>query len=45
MTLAAMTGWGQEDDQRRSREAGFDCHLVKPVDLKALEDLLALVKV
>jgi PAS domain S-box-containing protein len=42
--LAAMTGWGQEDDQRRSREAGFDCHLVKPVDLKALEDLLALVK-
>jgi PAS domain S-box-containing protein len=43
--LAAMTGWGQEDDQRRSREAGFDCHLVKPVDLKTLEDLLALVKV
>jgi PAS domain S-box-containing protein len=42
--LAAMTGWGQENDQRRSREAGFDCHLVKPVDLKALEDLLALVK-
>jgi CheY-like chemotaxis protein len=43
--LAAMTGWGQEDDQRRSREAGYDCHLVKPVDLKTLEDLLALVKV
>jgi signal transduction histidine kinase len=45
IVLAAMTGWAQEDDQRRSRAAGFDCHLVKPVDLKALEDLLALVKV
>jgi len=30
--LVAITGWGQEDDRRRSREAGFDLHLVKPVD-------------
>jgi CheY-like chemotaxis protein len=45
LLLAAVTGWGQEDDHRRSRAAGFDCHLVKPVDLKSLQDLLALVKV
>lgn len=32
MTLIAQTGWGQEDDKRRTREAGFDDHLVKPVD-------------
>jgi two-component system CheB/CheR fusion protein len=37
----ARTGWGQEDDRRRSREAGFDHHLVKPVDLSALQELLA----
>ena len=30
--LVALTGWGQEVDRRRSREAGFDMHLVKPVD-------------
>ena len=30
--LVALTGYGQEDDRRRSREAGFDHHLVKPVD-------------
>ena len=38
--LAALTGWGQEDDRRRSREAGFDLHLVKPVDPEALGALL-----
>ena len=32
VTLIAVTGWGQESDRRRSREAGFDAHLVKPVD-------------
>jgi signal transduction histidine kinase/DNA-binding response OmpR family regulator len=32
LLLIALTGYGQEDDQRRSREAGFDHHLVKPVD-------------
>ncbi|HKI37080.1 MAG TPA: response regulator [Gemmataceae bacterium] len=39
--LVAMTGWGQEEDRRRSLEAGFDRHLVKPVDLAALEQILA----
>jgi CheY-like chemotaxis protein len=38
--LIAVTGWGQEDDIRRSHEAGFDHHLVKPVDFQALEKLL-----
>jgi CheY-like chemotaxis protein len=32
MVLVAQTGWGQEEDRRRTREAGFDRHLVKPVD-------------
>jgi two-component system CheB/CheR fusion protein len=32
MTLIAQTGWGQEEDKRRTREAGFDGHLVKPTD-------------
>jgi CheY-like chemotaxis protein len=39
--LIALTGWGSDDDRRRSREAGIDHHLVKPVDLQVLEDLLA----
>jgi two-component system CheB/CheR fusion protein len=39
--LVAMTGWGQEEDRRRSKEAGFDQHLVKPLDPKALDELLA----
>jgi PAS domain S-box-containing protein len=38
--LIALTGWGQEEDRQRSREAGFDQHLVKPVDLAVLERLL-----
>jgi len=32
MRIVAITGWGQDADRRRSREAGFDVHLVKPVD-------------
>ncbi|MEO8178827.1 MAG: PAS domain S-box protein [Deltaproteobacteria bacterium] len=44
LTLIALTGWGQEQDRRRSREAGFDHHLVKPVDLEALKTLLASLK-
>ena len=32
MVLIALTGWGQEEDRRRSQEAGFDHHMVKPVD-------------
>ncbi len=39
--LVALTGWGQDDDKQRSHEAGFDHHLVKPVDVCALERLLA----
>jgi signal transduction histidine kinase/ActR/RegA family two-component response regulator len=39
--LIAVTGWGQDEDRRRSRESGFDRHLVKPVDLAALQNLLA----
>jgi CheY-like chemotaxis protein len=38
--IVAMTGYGQEEDRRRSEEAGFNAHLVKPVDLVALEQLL-----
>ena len=39
MTLIAVTGWGQEEDRRRSAAAGFDGHLVKPVSPEALEQL------
>lgn len=39
--LVAVTGWGQEEDRRRSSEAGFDAHMVKPLDLDALTKLLA----
>jgi CheY-like chemotaxis protein len=38
--LVALTGWGQEEDRRRSREAGFDRHMVKPVDYSSLRRLL-----
>ncbi|MGH7524916.1 MAG: CHASE3 domain-containing protein [Gemmatimonadales bacterium] len=38
--LIALTGWGQEDDRRRSRDAGFDHHIVKPVELATLEAVL-----
>jgi signal transduction histidine kinase len=41
VTLVALTGWGQESDRRRSQEAGFDTHLVKPLDLEKLSALLA----
>jgi len=40
MLLIALSGWGQEDDLRKSKEAGFDHHFVKPVDLEALTALL-----
>jgi two-component system CheB/CheR fusion protein len=39
--LVALTGYGQDDDRRRSREAGFDHHLVKPADPEALSALFA----
>ena len=43
-TLVALTGYGQEDDRRRARDAGFDHHLVKPVDLDDLQAVLAKVR-
>jgi len=39
--LVALTGYGEEKDRCRSQEAGFDLHLVKPVDAKQLLELLA----
>ena len=39
--LVALTGWGQDEDRRKSDEAGFDSHMVKPVEPAALEKLLA----
>jgi CheY-like chemotaxis protein len=39
--MIAMTGWGQDGDRVRSSEAGFDHHLVKPVDVTALQALLS----
>jgi len=41
--IVAMTGWGQQQDRERSAEAGFDAHLVKPLDPRALRELLACV--
>jgi PAS domain S-box-containing protein len=41
VVLVALTGWGQEDDRRKSREAGFDGHQTKPVDFSALKVLLS----
>jgi CheY-like chemotaxis protein len=35
--VIAVTGWGTDEDRRRSREAGFDAHLVKPVDYAELQ--------
>lgn len=41
MTLVALTGWGGEQDRALSREAGFDRHLIKPVDMEVIESLFA----
>ena len=41
MKIVALTGWGLEQDRERSREAGFDHHLVKPIDKASLLDLLS----
>jgi two-component system CheB/CheR fusion protein len=41
MQIIALTGWGQDEDRRRAGEAGFDAHLVKPVDVPALLRLLS----
>ncbi|MGH8496933.1 MAG: ATP-binding protein [Gammaproteobacteria bacterium] len=39
--LVAVTGWGQEKDRRRAEEAGFDRHLVKPVELETIQSVLS----
>ena len=43
-SLVALTGWGQDEDRRRVREAGFDHHLVKPADVAALRSLIASIQ-
>ncbi len=43
LKIIAQTGWGDSEMRRRTAEAGFDLHLVKPVDLVVLEDMLALL--
>ena len=42
-TLIALSGWGQEEDLRRTQQAGFDHHLIKPADLDRLKTLLTSV--
>ena len=42
LRLIALTGWGQDSDRQRSRDAGFDHHLVKPVNLDVLESILSM---
>ena len=41
LVIIAQFGWGQEEDKRRAQEAGFASHIVKPLDLAALEEVLA----
>ena len=43
IVMIALTGWGQEDDRRKSEEAGFNGHIVKPVDYEKLLDLLSVL--
>ncbi|HVK99992.1 MAG TPA: response regulator [Dongiaceae bacterium] len=39
--LIALTGWGQDEDKQRSKEAGFNRHMLKPIDIAALQKLLS----
>ena len=41
MLVIALTGWGQDEDKRKTRAAGVDAHLVKPVAPAAVEQLVA----
>ena len=41
VVLAALSGWGQDEDKQRTRQAGFDHHFVKPIEPDALRRLLA----
>ena len=41
LLLIALSGWGQKEDVRKSREAGFDMHLVKPVELDTLNEIIS----
>ncbi|AMV40600.1 PAS domain S-box protein [Planctomyces sp. SH-PL62] len=41
VTIVALTGWGQDEDRRRTQQAGFDHHLVKPAEPAAVEAILA----
>jgi len=41
VVLVAVTGWGQPEDRRRTHEAGFDHHLVKPPELDAIQKICA----
>jgi signal transduction histidine kinase/CheY-like chemotaxis protein len=43
--IVAVTGWGQDEDRRRTKDAGFDAHLVKPVDPGKLTELLASISI
>ena len=45
MMLVALTGWGGDEDREKSRDAGFDTHMVKPVDFVALTKLLAATEI
>ena len=44
IVMVALTGWGQDDNRRKSKDAGFDHHMVKPVDFTVLMGLLAGLK-
>jgi PAS domain S-box-containing protein len=43
IALVALTGWGQEQDRQRTRDAGFNWHLVKPIDMKELNRIVSSV--
>jgi len=44
LLLVAASGWGQDEDKQASLEAGFNMHLVKPIELRTLEGLLETIK-